>query len=368
MRIVLFAKFTLAMTVPIVFCSARSWANTDAVAEGVDDYTFYCGNSGCNTTCYSNETTGFYNTITASGTPWTQGNFFFNNSVFDTDFYDPDITGNSVDNDTDNFDPSGSAFSFVCAHGSCTGSLGDASSSGCTVDADCPGLGNGGYCPKLNYATGETGLCINQTARVLITSSSFSSHNNLVVYGTSYGGSANLSFALGEDTNSGTFDNAAENGGVNIAMITNSCGMRGPYIYNYNSRFIAGVHELFMNMPAANVLLANGTQNYSDTLDWASRGSYVANAAVTNPNGAASDAWLAVAENVDNSYTASVNGSTHNEGANIVMASDVSCDAADARVTGETWSGTLNESNDTTSNACEVAYWACNYDCATLGF
>src|ERR1043165_6234577 len=94
------------------------YASNGIVVETVSDYSLVCGNTSCDTDA-NTEGNGFWNAMTASGTGWVGTHHFMDNSVFDTDFEDPQYTGFGSDNDTGNFDPAGVGISFLIAHGVC---------------------------------------------------------------------------------------------------------------------------------------------------------------------------------------------------------------------------------------------------------
>jgi hypothetical protein len=333
-------------------------ANSGIALETVSDYTYVCG--GGSTACNTNANTegaGFMSSILVSGSPWHQEIWYEDSAVYDTDFYDPDMTGFYSDNDTNNFDPSGVALSFVIAHGSCT----DITSTPCTSTANC---GANSYCPNVPLSSGQQSVCINESSRVVITSSPESSHGNLVQYGTNPGNSPLLSFALGEDANSGAFDGAGTDGSTNVAIITNSCGFRSHFLFQDTARFFGGLHLLLFNMPAA-AFVQSGKVNFADVSQWSARGSNLATFALSNLNAPASSAWLTPTQ-ANNSYLTTCNSppcsGTNNSGANVVMAEDpTSSQNACNRISGETWNSTLNETQDETGSGWFCASWTCNF-------
>jgi hypothetical protein len=285
--------------------------------------------------------------MTASGT-WTTGNWWTDSSVVDTDFYDPDITGYSLDNDTNGFDQATTGLSYFCGHGSCD----DVTNIQCASDADCA---PNGYCPDFPLAPLALPACINNTPRRLITSSSNNHHGNYVLYGD-----GDISMALGEDLSSGTFDTAGSNGGTNIAIITNSCGFRTRYLTADQSRFYAGVHEIMGLTPVSNQWQPSGGSIFSDAIQWSARGATLANLILTNINAPAKNAWLTP------SFTNS-NFSVY--GDDFVESLDTSSTAAQTRLNSETWANTTSESRDATASTSGYKYWMCNFSsCSSYAF
>ena len=116
------------LTASAITCpSPNTTPVTGVTVEAVSNY----GGVG-NIDCY-NQGNGFMVGMTGTGSPFTQSTLYYDNNVYDTDFLDPDYSGNTADNDTYNFDSSGSSIGFVCAHGTCD----DATSTACTTSSNC---------------------------------------------------------------------------------------------------------------------------------------------------------------------------------------------------------------------------------------
>ena len=263
--------------------------NTSIRLETVSNYQFVSGGSTINDTDANTEGQGFWSAMLGVGTGWTAGAWYTDSQVWDTDFHDPDRTGNPSDYDA-YFDAPGTGISMFIGHGFCD----DGIVRSCVTSADCS---LGSYCPGGTAPTpGTVRTCIKQKARVLQTSSASSAHNNIVYYGKSFGLSATTNIALGEDTASGGWSAAGSNGGTNVAIIVNSCGVRSKYMNTGTANIFAGVHALLMTMPT-NAVIATGMVSppvqYSDTVQWSARGSTLANLILSNQNAAMADAWLA---------------------------------------------------------------------------
>ncbi|GMV27758.1 MAG: hypothetical protein AMXMBFR58_37890 [Phycisphaerae bacterium] len=335
------AAVTLAVSSASVTASAIS---SGVVVETVGDYDPLCGGPSygaccggiCDTLC-NVDGDGLWVPLTASGTGWTGSVRYSDLNVWDTDFHDPELTGNPADNDTWNFDRAGTGLSFVCAHGDCD----DQISQTCYSDANCP---SGSYCPgmpPLNW--GEVRMCIQEKARRLVTASTQNAHANIVTYGRNYNSRWPFrSFALGEDLASGPFGGAGTNGGANVSFIVNSCGLRSRYFWRGTSYFFAGVHTVMMAMPTAAWQALGGQWCASDAADTTSRGAEIANAILTNPGSATRDAWLIP------SQLAYVDlcGSNHPWGANIVMSRDASQLLANIHVNYESWTNAKRDDLD----------------------
>jgi len=335
----------LAITVglALTFVAATASANTGFMLETIDDFSYALGTHAYDLNC-NTQGSGLWNALTASGTPWTGTFWWQDNNVYDTDFYDPDLTGWSSDNDTYNFDRDQTGFSYSCGHGTCD----DATNSACTSDGDC---GTDSYCPDFPLSPGQTAACINISERRMITSSTYSSHGNVVWYGDNPGGSQPTSIALGEDSSSGSWAGVGTNGGTNVAVISNSCGIRFRVRTQDQNYFFAGVHFVMMHMPVGNIYTSSGA-DVADALAWSGRGATLANLILTNVNAPVYSAWLAPSMTNNNYYGA---------GADIVAAWDTSATAVINRMSYETWAQSTDESRDVTA-ATEATYWYnCNF-------
>jgi hypothetical protein len=343
---------TTMLLVATTALDASAQSSTGIVTETISDYTYVSGGSTGNNTDANTEGDGFYNAMVAAGTGYTALRRYEDSSVYDTDFYDPNLTGNSVDDDTSNFDPAGAAISLVIAHGICD----DLTTTVCTSDANC---GAGAYCPGDQLGAGEQRTCIKESSRRLVTSSPYSSHGNYVWYGYD----DQKSFALGEDANSGGFDGAGTNGGTNVAIIVNSCGTRSRYFLDDSANFFGGVHSVMMAMPTESYLDSTGAQKFSDTAQWSARGSTLSAYILANILAPTSDAWW----NPTMIQPGHGYNGGHSHGANIVMARDATASLAQWHVQTESWFGALLDGNDATGNGYWYAWFVCNYDCNTYG-
>jgi hypothetical protein len=331
-----------AVAIAATVCGHVAEAYNGVVLETVSDYTRVSNGSTINNTDANTEGAGFWNAMTVSST-WQAQIWFEDASVFDTDFYDPDLTGGQFDNDTNNFDPIGAGLSYFIGHGFCD----DITNTACTSDANC---GANAYCPNFPLS-GQTAACIIESPRTMWVSSYAAQHNNQVTYGAKSTNPQPLALALGEDANSGSWAGVGTNGSTNIAIITNSCGMRFRYRTQDQNRFFAGVHEVMMNMPVGNIH-SSPSSSFSDTLQWSARGSTLANLILTNVNAPASSAWLTP------SFT---NNNYSGAGANIISAFDSTATAVTSRMSGETWAQSTSETRDATSGAVGTYWYTCNF-------
>jgi len=340
--------------------AAPAQSSSKLNVETVNDYSYLVGDHSQDTHC-NTEGDNLWTALLASGSPYVGGNHYKDGLVWDTDFYDPDLTGNPSDSDTYNFDSGGTAISYVCAHGTCD----DVVHTTCSSDADC---GANAYCPGMPpLDSGEVRLCIKESARRLFTSSASSSHANQVWYGLNPGFTPYKSFALGEDAASGGYNGAGTNGGTNLAVIVNSCGIRSHYYIDDTTHFFGGTHSVMMAMPTAAWKTGGGQYCASDTATYAARGSYMANQALANPFAAVGDAWLNPTQ-VDHGFATTASGCSHSWGANIIIARDTTSSGAVWHRQTEGWMGARFESNDPKGNGYWAARWMCNYDCNTYGF
>jgi hypothetical protein len=336
-------------------------AVTGIYLETVSNYqTWTGGGSTANDTDANTEGSGFYTSMTAAGTGWTAGAFYQDNAVWDRDFYDADLTLTAGDNDT-YFDNAYAAISMFIGHGQCQ----DAIATPCTTDAQCA---SGSYCPGGTAPQANTTrVCIRQQTHTLITSSTTSGHGNLVTYGQTFGQAAAKSIAWGEDAASGSFGGAGTNGGTNVGIIVNSCGIRSRYMDSTTSYMFAGVHSVMMAMPT-NAIIPFGQLTppiwYSDTVQWAARGSNFATIIQANAFAAAGDAWLNPTM-VNNGFSST--GGIAANGANVIISKDSTLAKVQFHANSESWVGARSEAND----AVGLGFWwnrvLCNYNCSALG-
>jgi hypothetical protein len=184
-----------------------------------------------------------------------------------------------------------------------------------------------------------------------VTSTANSSHGNFVQYGDRPTNPQPLSIALGESANSGSWAGVGTNGGTNIAIMTNSCGMRFRVRTQDQNHFYSGAHEVMMNMPVGNIK-GTTSSSFADTAQWSARGSTLANLILTNVNAPASAAWLT---------PSFANSSYNGAGANMVGAYDTTGTAVSNRLSGETWAQSRSDSRDATSAAAGGYYYTCNF-------
>lgn len=353
---------TAAATILTMLATSNSSLaqNTSLRLETVSNYQFVSGGSTINDTDANTEGQGFWSAMLGAGTGWTAGAWYSDSQVWDTDFHDPDRTANASDNDV-YFDAPGTGISMFIGHGFCN----DGIVRSCASSADCS---LGSYCPGGRPpGTGLTRTCIKQKSRVLQTSSATNAHGNLVYYGQSFGLAATTNIALGEDLASGSWSGAGTNGGTNVAILVNSCGVRSKYMNSGTGNMFAGVHALMMTMPSNAVIqtgMPSPTVQYSDTAQWSARGSTLANLILANQNAAMADAWLAPTM-VNNGFVAPIG--IANDGAQLIIGRDATDAAAQFHVFSETWTQAQNEAYDSTGSGYWYYRYACNYDCLNLG-
>jgi hypothetical protein len=175
-------------------------------------------------------------------------------------------------------------------------------------------------------------------------------HSNKVFYG---GGNV----AWGEDSAAGTWGNAGTNGGTNLVVLINSCGLTAPFYSQYISAF-AGMHLVAGIMPID-----------GDTVNVANRGSLLGNLAVANHNQVVSESWFATMDSASGGGNCrSTYGGGHGIsgcGAYYTLAHDSSTSNAQYHVWTETWVDLKSSTHDAIGNGAGWIYWHCNYDCAT---
>jgi hypothetical protein len=310
--------------------------------------------------------------MNAPGTIWTRGSRYVDSCagktfpfcggcspVWDTDFIDPQRTGNYADNDGANFDQSGGAISYVSVHGDCD----DTTTTACTSSAQC---GAGKVCVGHGPPNNSPGWCQPNLNRRLWVGmgGSYNQHYGYVDY---TGGQ----MALGEDATSGTWGNAGTDGGVNFAAVVNSCGIRPGFIFAQSRAMFAGVQTIGMVMPV--------TPQDADDWDAPERGTAFAQAYRTNPNGSISVAWrdslLGVPQSrgkscpgMNSTYTNGGGNGITGCGAQISLSMDANEARAEQNNGGESWVQTQNTANKAIGGGYEAWIIRCNYACVTFPF
>jgi hypothetical protein len=260
-------------------------ASVNVTIESVSDYSYVLGHHENDIECIA-ETDGFYSGM-ALFPPFavSPSRYWKNGDVWDFNFYDPQLTGYGADNDVLRFDPPGSAISYACAHGSCD----DTMPTTCTSSAQC---GAGRYCPGSPPSVYSRRCIKNVTqSKLLSLSSSVGGHANLVLYGGTNAGPGTV--AWGESPQSSAWRGAGTNGGANLVVISNSCGLRAPYweqVVNplAGAHMIAGIMPVSVNnCPLGKVCNWGVADAYTDS----NRGGFFAYLGYVNPQGAVSAAW-----------------------------------------------------------------------------
>jgi hypothetical protein len=275
--------------------AAASETTTGIMVEGVSNYSA-CSQGNIHG---ATDAANFLSGMTVSGSGWTEVIPKYNSAVWDTDFYDPDFSKSSNDNDTLRSDQLGTAIAYFSLHGSCN----DAYSNQqylCTTSLDCPPakLGTNTYCPG-NPPSNNQSACITDTERVIVTCGSQASHANTDFYASDY---AIGDVKWGEDLTSGDWANAGTNGDNNVVFLVNSCGGRIPEWEALGDVF-AGMQLLNILVPTSNVHnpnVLNDQTLFSDEVDLTTRGTDVATKAIMNPAGSISGAWLAILDEQPN--------------------------------------------------------------------
>jgi hypothetical protein len=207
--------------------------------------------------------------------------------VFPTDFTDPQrVVGGA---DTFNFDRPGDAIAYFSGHGLCD----DQTNIVCTSAGDCPDIGVAKRC--LRYTdTPLEGRCVYGLPRSILVDPTGSSCE-IVNYSTD-------GVAWGEDRTTGAWANAGQNGGINLAVIDNSCGIT-PDLYDAElTTAFAGISTIALIMP---------TRVGSDTADVANRGRAFADRYVANPNAAVGPSWAHAINSVTDGAPCAFGGGNH---------------------------------------------------------
>jgi hypothetical protein len=276
--------------------------------------------------------------------------------VYDTDFIDPDIQSGDAGDDTFNFDQNTIGTAYVCLHGTCNDMPGDT----CRFASDCQ---SGGVCIADAPPNNTAGHCAYYQDRYMITTAD--------AYGNNYGGWINYSAGLvkwGETTASGGWAGAGTNGGLNFALLSNSCGIRPGFDHQQDTAIFAGVPVLGIIMP---------TTYGSDDVDAPTRGTALSNAFVTNSSGSIAHAWTSSLAGIpfddggpcgDGDYTYGGGHGIGGCGAQLSQSMDVNQSASDWDLNTMSWTQIPYQSLGSAGTEAQSNTWTCNYDCTTYPF
>lgn len=321
-------------------CPLSVWAaaETGISIEAVDAYS--CGalsNNIANVDNFRNRM------LSISG--YTAGVRYTNGLVWSTDFTDPEVVWNGAD--TWNFDRPGDAIAYFSGHGTCD----DQTSTVCYATADCPDIAG---TEKRCLRDGEFwwfawGRCVYSQPRNIVVDRTGSSCE-LVNY-------SNDSVRWGEDPGSGGWAGAGLNGGVNLAVIDNSCGITPDLYFPETLNAFAGVSTIALIMP---------TRVGDDTADVSNRGRAFADRYVANPWSAVAPSWAESINSVTGGSGCAFGGGGHGIngcGAHIALSVEVNQPRADWANRIENWIQLRDDGNDSIGWGWMSWIFSCNYDC-----
>jgi len=311
-------------------------AETGITIEAVDNYS--CGPLSNNIANVDN----FRNRM-LSIPGYTAGVRFTDSGVFPTDFTDPEVV--SGGSDTFNFDRPGDAIAYFSGHGTCDDQTGTV----CTSTAGCPDI-SGLQKRCLRHTDSPLqGRCVYSRPRNIVVDSTGTSCQN-VNYSTN-------GVRWGEDPSAGSWAGAGTNGGINFAVIDNSCGITPDlYIPELLNAF-AGISTIALIMP---------TRVGSDTVDVANRGRAFADRYVANVNSAIGPSWTDSINSVTGGSSCAFGGGNHGImgcGAHIAISVEVNQARAEWANRTETWVQLQDPANDGIGRGWVSWLYTCNYDC-----
>lgn len=319
------------------FNALPAWAAETRISiEAVDNYS--CGSLSNNIPNVDN----FRNRMLSIG-GYTAGVRYTNGLVYPTDFTDPQIVSGGAD--SSNFDRPGDAIAYFSGHGTCD----DQTNTVCTSNASCPTIaGLQKQCLRFTDSP-LRGRCVYSRPRNIVVDKTGTSCQ-FVNYSTS-------GVRWGEDPSAGTWAGAGTNGGINLAVIDNSCGITpGMYIPQLLRAF-AGVSSIALIMP---------TRVGSDTADVANRGRAFADRYVANVNSAVGPSWTDAINSVTGGSSCAFGGGNHGVvgcGAHIFVSVEVNQARAEWANRTESWVQLRNEANDGIGQGWMSWIYTCNYDC-----
>jgi hypothetical protein len=324
----------------LIAASARA-AETGITIEAVNKYS--CGALSNNIVNVDN-----FRSRMLSIAGYTAGVRYTDGLVYPSDFIDPERASGGAD--TFNFDRPGDAIAYFSGHGRCD----DQTSTACTSAAACPDVA-GVQKRCLRHAENPLqGRCVYSRPRTIVVDRTGTSCQS--VNYTSGG------VAWGEDATAGAWAGAGTNGGVNLAVIDNSCGITPDlYVPELLGTF-AGVSTIALIMP---------TRVGSDTADSADRGRAFADRYVANPNSAVGPSWTDAINSTTGGASCAFGGGNHGVvgcGANIAISLEVNQARAEWANRIETWGQLRDPANDGIGQGWMSWIYTCNYDCNTHGF
>jgi hypothetical protein len=332
--------FSTLVVAGATLVAAQSFASGGIVTEAVD--TGY-GTGTCAGPPLSNRVSNAsqFRTELLKDARWQAGSNFTNASVWDTDFYDPDL-GTSTDGDTTNFDRQGTAISYYSGHGVCTPQASPSQS--CSRGSDCthPPAGvssSFARCVVQTPGVSSSAVCRYSNDVELYVCGSSDRHNHVVDVTSGR-------IAWGESASSGAYRAAGTNGGTNLVVLDASCATNpnaGAQLFNA----YAGVH-----------LIATTMNITGDVADVGDRGVSFAKFYAANPTGSVAHAW---AESI-NSVAGTLHG-YNGYGANYVQSYDVSVTEAVWKTEQENWIGLTDDRHDSVGGGYYSSLYQCNYDC-----
>jgi hypothetical protein len=163
--------------------------------------------------------------------------------------------------------------------------------------------------------------------------------------------------AWGEDPAAGTWAGAGTNGGINFAVIDNSCGVTPDLYVPELINTFTGVSTIALIMP---------TRVGDDTIDVATRGRAFADRYVANRNSAIAPSWIDAINSVSGGRSCAFGGGGHGIagcGAYIAISVEVNEARAEWANGTETWEQLRDPANDAIGQGYLAWIAACNYDC-----
>jgi hypothetical protein len=345
--------------------AAASPYSTYVSYEAVDNFSQQQGFP--NIQCIA-EASGYVSGLTGGSNPLFFPKWEYqDDNVWDTDFVDPDITRTSYDDDTLNFDFLGQSSAYFCGHGLCDDdpSVNYAWQS-CTTSSQCTnpqpaGSYGNGYCLGKGPSLGPGGWCFYARNRNMIINNAPGNnyHNGWIEY------SDGKFVKWGESANSGGWAGAGTNGGINFAIISNSCGLRPWFQWQELANVFAGTHLVGVLMP-----IVYG----SDVVDAPDRGQWIANGYVTNSGSSVAlsflDAINSITQNegrpcplAGSHYTYGGGHGINGCGAHAIMSVDSTASSASWHVQVENWHNVTDDGYDAKGAGYNAILVLCNYDC-----
>jgi hypothetical protein len=303
------------------------------------------------------------------GSPWYTARHWENDAVWDTDFYDPEVTGQSYDSDNSQFDALGTVISYFDGHGGDASQI--AGTQPCNHNYECVtppqndfGPGKCVTYPQSNLIVpGYQGQCrFGSYHQGDVRNKAIDKHGNVIQYAQNGNPIKYFGTKWGESSTSGPnpgWADAGTNGGTNLVIMNISFGTWPDTQLVDLSYPFAGLHIFSTTLTVA-----------GDKGDFVGIGDAYGQYIVQNPTFSAGQAWgyamTTLSGTMGQPCTANYSqggGEGYNGcGCNLSFNANINSGASNWNVNIENWSDLQNDGFDVWGQGWGTWFWACNYN------